>query len=121
MMRNSKRSSKVCFNLSKGFIKAFPTILDFVLAPVLTICLFTDPDTPDEEPSEHLIDLYYYKCEQLCLLMGKVYNSDDVKFLYSKLVKSQWATMLVSFSRMILWPYFFFHFSIVNYIKEYPV
>ena len=72
-------------------------MLHIVLAPSLMISFFIDPDTLDKEPSEHLIDLYYYKCEQLWILMSKVYNTDDVKFLYSKLVKAQRATMLVSF------------------------
>ena len=73
-----------------------------LLAPPLLISLFIDPDTPDKEPSDYLIDLYYYKCEQLRNLMSKVYNTDDVKFLYSKLVKAQRATMLVSLQRLIV-------------------
>ena len=75
-------------------------MLHFVLAPSLPILLLIDPDTPDEEPLDYLNDLYYYKCEQLHILMNKVYNSDNVKFLYSKLVKAQRATMLVSFKRV---------------------
>ena len=72
-------------------------MLHVVLVPSLPILFLIDPDTPDEEPSDYLIDLYYYKCEQLRILMNKVYNTDDVKFLYSKLVKAQRATMPVSF------------------------
>ena len=94
-MRNLKRSSKVGFNLSKGLITDLHKMLHVVLAPPLSISFFKDPDTLDEEPSDYLID--YYKCEQLRNLMFKVYNTDDVKFLYLKLVKAQRATMPVSF------------------------
>ena len=45
--------------------------------------------THDEEPSEDLLDLYYYKMEQLQEITHRVYNSDDVKRLSSKLAKEQ--------------------------------
>ena len=48
-----------------------------------------DPDTHDEEPSEDLLDLYYYKMEQLQEITHRIYNSDDVKRLSSKLAKEQ--------------------------------
>ena len=51
----------------------------------------------DEEPTEELIDLYYYKCGQLREIINDEYNSDNVKHLSSKLAKEQCGQVNVSY------------------------
>ena len=64
--------------------------------------LIPDPDTCDEEPTEELIDLYYYKCEQLREIINEEYNSDNVKCLSSKLAKEQHGQVNLSYIFVIL-------------------
>ena len=54
-----------------------------------TLNTFTDIDTHDQEPTEELVDLYYYKAGQLWEIISKVYNSDDIKQLSSKMAQEQ--------------------------------
>ena len=64
--------------------------------------LIPDPDTCDEEPTEELIDLYYYKCGQLREIINEEYNSDDVKYLSFKLAKEQCRQVNVSYIFILL-------------------
>ena len=64
--------------------------------------LIPAPDTHDEEPTEELIDIYYYKCGQLREIINKEYNRDDVKRLSSKLAKEQCGQVNVSYIFVIL-------------------
>ena len=64
--------------------------------------LIPDPDTHDEEPTEELIDLYYYKYGQLREIINEEYNSDDVKRLSSKLAKEQHGQVNVSYIFILL-------------------
>ena len=41
----------------------------------------TDSDQVDSKPSSDLLDLYFYKIDQLREIVKRVYNADDMKRL----------------------------------------
>ena len=49
----------------------------------------TDSDQVDSKPSSNLLDLYFYKIDQLREIVERVYNPDDMKRLSIKLSTSQ--------------------------------
>ena len=63
---------------------------------MLNILLSTDSDQVDTEPASSLLDLYYYKVDQLREILERVYNADDMKRLSIKLSTSQRAPLSVS-------------------------
>ena len=56
---------------------------------VLMMTSLTDGDVGDVQPSDELLDLYYYKLNQLREILQTVYNYEDAKRVSSKLVQSQ--------------------------------
>ena len=56
---------------------------------------YTDSDQVDSKPSSNLLDLYFYKIDQLCEIVERVYNADDMKRLSIKLSTSQPAHLSV--------------------------
>ena len=44
-----------------------------------------DSNQVDSKPSSDLLDLYFYKIDQLCKIVERVYNADDMKRLSIKL------------------------------------
>ena len=51
--------------------------------------LYTDGYQVDSKPSSDLLDLYFYKIDQLHEIVERVYNADDMKRLSIKLSTSQ--------------------------------
>ena len=49
----------------------------------------TDSDQVDRKPSSNLLDLYFYKIDQLHEIVERVYNADNMKRLSIKLSTSQ--------------------------------
>ena len=56
---------------------------------VLMMPSLTDGDVGDVQPSDELLDVYYYKLNQLREILQTVYNYEDAKRVSSKLVQSQ--------------------------------
>ena len=56
---------------------------------------YTDGDQVDSKPSSNLLDLYFYKIDQLHETVERVYNANDMKRLSIKLSTSQRAHLLV--------------------------
>ena len=58
---------------------------------VYIICIpyTSDTDSHDSEPNDELMDLYWYKLEQLQEETSKVYNNEDIKWLSAKLVQEK--------------------------------
>ena len=50
---------------------------------------YTDGDQVDSKLSSDLLDLYFYKIDQLREIVERVYNADDMKRLSIKLSTSQ--------------------------------
>ena len=50
---------------------------------------YTDGNQVNSKPSSDLLDLYFYKIDQLCEIVERVYNVDDMKRLSIKLSTSQ--------------------------------
>ena len=49
----------------------------------------TDSDQVDSKPSSDLLDLYFYKIDQLREIVERVYNANDMKRLSIKLSNAQ--------------------------------
>ena len=56
----------------------------------------SDTDHHDSEPTNELMDLYWYKLEQLQEETSKVYNNEDIKCLSAKLVQEKCGVIGVS-------------------------
>ena len=56
---------------------------------------YSDGDQVDSKPNSDLLDLYFYKIDQLREVVERVYNADDMKRLSIKLSTSQQAHLSV--------------------------
>ena len=56
---------------------------------------YTDGNQVDSKPSSDLLDLYFYKIDQLREIVERVYNANDMKRLSIKLSTSQRAHLSV--------------------------
>ena len=61
----------------------------FCIISKYTLFPNSDLDHHDTEPSSAMMDLYWYKLEQLRDHLNRVYNHKDIKRLSSKLVKEK--------------------------------
>ena len=62
----------------------------------------TDSGQVDSKPSSDLLDLYFYKIDQLREIVERVYNADDMKRLSIKLSTAKQAHLSVIFINMKL-------------------
>ena len=65
-----------------------PYVFMKLIAHNVIIVIFmssTDSDQVDSKPSSDPLDLYFYKIDQLCEIIERVYNADDMKRLSIKL------------------------------------
>ena len=68
----------------------------FTDSNISSIYIFSaDSDQVDSKPSSDLLDLYFYKMDQLREILERVYNADDMKRLSIKLSTSQRAHLFV--------------------------
>ena len=66
----------------------FPYVFMKLIAHNVIIVIFmssTDSDQVDSKPSSDLLDLYFYKIDQLREIIERVYNADNMKRLSIKL------------------------------------
>ena len=61
-----------------------------------------DSDQVDSKLSSDLLDLYFYKIDQLREIVERVYNADDMKRLSIKLSTAKWAHLSVIYINMKL-------------------
>ena len=62
----------------------------------------TDSNKVDSKPSSDLLDLYFYKIDQISKIIERVYNADDMKRLSIKLSTAKQAHLSVIYINMKL-------------------
>ena len=75
----------------------------------------TDSDQVDSKPSSDLLDLYFYKIDQLHEIIERVYNADDMKRLSIKLSTAKRAHLFVIFINMKLVQHHIVNLYFMNY------
>ena len=75
----------------------------------------TDSDQVDSKPSSDLLDLYFYKIDQLREMIERVYNANNMKRLSIKLSTAKRAHLSVIFIIMKLARHFIVNLYFINY------
>ena len=88
---------EILLHLSYVFIKIISHNVIIVI-----FMLSTDSDQVDSKPSSDLLDLYFYKIDQLHEIVIRVYNADNMKRLSIKLATAKRAHLSVIYINMKL-------------------
>ena len=75
----------------------------------------TDSNQVDSKLSSDLLDLYFYKIDQLCKIVERVYNADDMKRLSIKLSTAKRAPLSIIFINMKLARHHIVNLYFMNY------